>query len=109
MSGGLSLFRGKVYDVSQEERDFASAEDWVQVYPNPSEGSLQLNWNKESVGPLRSLDIYNYSGQKVGSFSGEELENRINLNPNLKEGVYLLVIQGDRRQTVKKLILNRQR
>ena len=109
MSGGLSLYRGREYDVSQEEINIKTEEDWVQVYPNPSSGSLQLNWNKESVGPLRGMDIYNFSGQKVGSFSGKELENSINLNPNLKDGVYLLVIQDQSRQTVKKLILNRQR
>jgi len=107
MSGGLSLFDGKVYDVGQKENAFTAKDDWVQVYPNPSEGSFSLDWNQSSHGPLESLEVLNFAGQKVAHFSGTELENKMSLSPHLKDGVYLLIISNNNHQAVKKLILSR--
>jgi hypothetical protein len=67
--------------------------------------SLKLNWNKATHGPLEGMEVYNFSGQKVGDFTGLELENEIFLKPSLKDGVYLLVIRNNSSQIVKKLIL----
>jgi hypothetical protein len=105
MSGGLSLYSGKFFDVGQEEEIFTSVEDWLQVFPNPSQGSLRLSWDKSAHGPLTGMEVFNFSGQKVGDFTGLELENEISLSPSLKKGVYLLVIRNNSSQIIKKLIL----
>jgi hypothetical protein len=107
MSGGLSLFDGRVYDVGQEENAFADNADWLQIYPNPSEGSFRLDWNKSTHGSLQSLVVLNFAGQKVAHFSAPELENKISLSPQLEDGVYLLIIRNGTNQSVKKLILRR--
>ncbi len=72
------------------------------VYPNPTEGILNLKLSDDDSDSEYSLIIYNTMGQEV--FSGEFVE-QINLY-NLEKGLYLLSLMNDKGIPVvnKKLI-----
>jgi murein DD-endopeptidase MepM/ murein hydrolase activator NlpD len=73
-------------------------EDAAKVFPNPTNGALHI-YGKN----MRSIEVYNFLGQKILSKKYEEITNSIDLDLNKqKSGVYFLRIETDKGVIFKK-------
>jgi hypothetical protein len=73
----------------------------ISIYPNPNNGSFQINLNKPTLGVL---EILNSIGQIVFT---KVLTNETNIDislPNLSQGIYFVSVQAEDFFTTKKLI-----
>ncbi|MBK8724226.1 MAG: T9SS type A sorting domain-containing protein [Saprospiraceae bacterium] len=60
----------------------------VNIFPNPTNGKLNIEISKKSI-----LTLYNIYGQNLSNFKIEEGNNIIDLN-GLSSGLYLLKIEN---------------
>lgn len=85
--------------------DYFENQDGIKVYPNPSNGNLNiaiLKYNGEINFELFDLNGRKVFGRKVDNFSTE-----LNLNlEGIQSGVYLLKAQGQDLSFTRKIILN---
>jgi hypothetical protein len=75
-------------------------DDPIIIYPNPATSHIYLQLNSTN---LITLTFYNSLGQKVlqfFNFSGNEIDL-----PNLKEGIYFLRCENDKKIVVKSLLI----
>ncbi|HLP12928.1 MAG TPA: T9SS type A sorting domain-containing protein [Flavobacteriales bacterium] len=71
-------------------------EPFIQVYPNPSTGTLYINTTVEDG----RVEIYNLPGVKVGSYSLVVGENTITMN-ELAAGEYILKVLDEKNTMLK--------
>lgn len=83
---GGPLAATQISQVSQPSWDIRQ----ISLYPNPTEGIVQLNW-PEQESP--TYNIVNLPGQSVQKGRLQQGENRIDLS-TLSSGTYLLTIDG---------------
>jgi hypothetical protein len=80
----------------------------VSLYPNPAKGNTTLSYNLSSTSPV-TISVYSVDGRCVSKvFSGEQTIGNHTLNmsiDNLTAGIYLLKIDANGEQTVKKLVV----
>lgn len=77
-----------------DENDFS-------VYPNPSDGEVQLNFGNEiSNGTIRILDV---TGKTIYSTDIENSSMKLNLN--ILPGLYFVQFINDHQQIIKKLLI----
>lgn len=72
------------------------------IYPNPSDGILNVELSNESNGRL--FEIYNLSGQLVKSFPVNVGKTTLDLGLSVK-GTYLVKMQNQSRTEMKKLLV----
>ncbi|MEK6616311.1 MAG: T9SS type A sorting domain-containing protein, partial [Bacteroidota bacterium] len=79
--------------------------EYVSIYPNPSNGKIQVISNQYSV---IGLEVYNVMGEKVfqSQYSIPNTQYLIDLSSQ-PSGVYFINIRTDKGNIVKKLIINK--
>lgn len=87
-----------ITEVGLSEFGFAAN---VEVFPNPGKGLLQISTTKELPVSAR---VYNTEGRLVYSLDYPKGLSEIDLR-ELPRGIYLLNLQGDDNNAVKKIIL----
>jgi hypothetical protein len=84
--------------------DFES-NDGMSVYPNPSNGQVNLHIN-QYVGKV-TIQIIDINGRVVSKFKNEEFNNLKTIDlSRLQKGVYILKANGDNLDFTEKIILN---
>jgi hypothetical protein len=76
--------------------DFASTENDIIVYPNPSSGLVHLNVTNRSV---KNIQLFNLQGQFIQEYTSNDFSVA-----HLPEGMYSITIKTDHSTTLKKLI-----
>ena len=79
--------------------------DGIKIYPNPAIESIKIEW-ENSINISAPIRLINNLGQTI--FSENVLNNKnisIPVN-NLSSGIYLLKINTDNKEIVKKVIIN---
>jgi hypothetical protein len=84
-----------------------SLENSTSIYPNPSDGYVTIEWEKDNLKKL-TIEIYSVDGKLVALKNEENMfEKTISLNlSNLPKGFYLMKILADNIVTSGKLIIN---
>lgn len=77
--------------------------DKLQLFPNPSNGKIQVNLNEELV-VYNELIIRNIIGEEVYKKSISSFPLRLNLS-HLEKGMYFIFLENENEQFSKKLIL----
>lgn len=73
------------------------------VYPNPSNGIIYLNWNKEVKNG--QVKIYNVSGQNVYVENTQNITNDIVNLHNQSKGIYYIQVTDNNNSWTEKIIL----
>jgi hypothetical protein len=80
----------------------------IQVYPNPSNGSVHIGSNQNTL-QIQSIEVINLKGQKVKEFNigGKSNEANIDLS-DLADGLYEISVVSPKGQRFPaKVMLNR--
>ncbi|MDQ6473036.1 family 10 glycosylhydrolase [Flavobacterium sp. LHD-80] len=86
-----------------EETEDIKVSDELIVYPNPTNGILNLKLDTNIKSDVR---LFNVSGQQMLNATFEGTEQQLDLN-NFGQGIYLLQVTTDGKITTKKIILNK--
>ncbi len=91
LSGGLSLFHGRIYDVSLPEVEVEDQN--VSIYPNPNQGNFSIDLPLDVLMQYPDLQIFNVQGQIIWE---EKLQSdgQINLPANIPSGLYIGILQN---------------
>jgi len=73
----------------------------ISVSPNPSTGNVSIKCNDG----FNSLNVFNQVGQLVYTENFNIQLQQRNVNLNLKPGIYIISLQGNRKSGVSKLII----
>ncbi|MEX2592083.1 MAG: malectin domain-containing carbohydrate-binding protein [Anditalea sp.] len=96
-SANLRMDAGMV-NFDEEEKPAASMQETIKLYPNPASNTTTLFINREIT--LHNILIYNMNGQLVQDFDpllhGEGNGKYAIPLTNMKEGVYLVSLVGER-------------
>ena len=85
----LAIFTINLTDVEEEEEILSLADASAMIYPNPSDGIINIKMNQ-----FKEATIYNLSGKRIM----RSTDNRIDVSA-LSEGVYIIKLEnrsGDR-------------
>jgi hypothetical protein len=85
--------------------DYFANPDLIRIYPNPSQGDIQLRIN-QFVGKL-NIKLVDTNGRIVFEENDNtfQLEKTLHLG-NLQKGVYLLQLSGDQLIHTQKVVIN---
>jgi Fungalysin metallopeptidase (M36)/Secretion system C-terminal sorting domain/PA domain len=85
--------------------NYFESNDLVQIYPNPSNGTINIRINGY-VGKV-NIQVIDVNGRIVNEFINEEfnIEKSLNLS-SLQTGMYIVKINGDNLNYTKKIIKN---
>ena len=77
----------------------------VSVFPNPSQGQIQINWNEQHHSKV-TLQIHDVSGKLVHviEFDTNQNQSHVNLEA-LPSGIYMLSLIGDDFNHFEKLVI----
>jgi uncharacterized repeat protein (TIGR01451 family) len=87
--------------------DILDADQFVEVYPNPTEGILNIRFNSDLKGEI-SYKLFSYTGllQKDGSIDTEQSGQEFTLDlTSLNSGLYFIQLETDSDQITKRIIL----
>lgn len=76
---------------------------FLQVFPNPSDGQIQLNWSNDIIEPS-FLILRNVLGEEVKRIVNPKSSQQLDLS-HLEKGIYFIAISSDKEQISKKIIL----
>jgi len=96
LSGGLSLFMGRIYDVSLPPSE-ELGQNTVNIYPNPNDGRFQIDLPIDQLMEFHSLSIFNTQGQLIYQ-ARLEADGLIDLGTNLPSGIYFAQLLGNSQQ-----------
>ena len=90
------------YGVDEQEDAVA-----FDVFPNPTDGSLNLRWTE--MEGCDEIEVYNVLGQKVDVVPVDaKRQKEANYNMSeLKDGTYYFVLKGDAKAVARKVLLKR--
>jgi hypothetical protein len=74
----------------------------MKIYPNPSNGSLQIDWDKELITALQ-IKLYDYNGKLIKELDTKSHHHELK---NLVDGVYFIKLVTKQGVFVEKLVLN---
>lgn len=86
--------------VTTSVADFASENNLIQVYPNPSRGTFTVEFMSMTGADLEVLDL---SGKQI--HRGKYSQPPINVQLNAPPGLYLIRVNADDHTGVKKIFL----
>ena len=95
-AGEFRIFGNEQTTLSND--DVSLINDQVRLYPNPVSNSFQLN------SKVNSIVIYNLLGKVVKEFKGVFNEGKTFSIDNLETGVYMVRIQSEHGNILKKLL-----
>ena len=86
-----------------------SADDFISIYPNPSNGDFIVEWSNEQMVNELKIEVHNTLGQII--FSTAEKNPPVHFSKtiaagHLSAGIYLLSIKTDHITVNTKLIIN---
>ena len=94
-------------NVRKENQVKADGGQEVELYPNPTTNSVNINLYSQSEQNLTIQIVNNLGATAVVSHHHVmEGNNRLTLDFNLKGGLYYVIINKNNEKTVKKLIIN---
>lgn len=76
----------------------------IILYPNPSNGSITLDFPKDFFNKSLAIEILNLNGQVV--FKKFIMGNKLQLNTQLSKGIYFINIKNDKTLLNQKIIIN---
>ena len=81
----------------------------INIYPNPSQNSFSINISSNLVGKVSDLKIIDITGKIIIKKDNIDLSNRnITINePNLKSGVYFIVINANGKIYRNKIVISK--
>jgi hypothetical protein len=100
IGGGIDAFLAKFTTTISNIGEISSA-DFVKIFPNPSEGIVNINFTQDGK---KVINIYDNLGRIIYQNSTEQLENQIHLY-ELPSGVYQVQIIQANAQMTKSLII----
>jgi Secretion system C-terminal sorting domain len=83
------------YSNSQTSTEILSLSESLNVYPNPSDGLINVDFSENSQYKSIILSITNQSGQKLYNGKFQSPRGKICLNTNLPAGLYFLNMIAD--------------
>ncbi|MEQ8908188.1 MAG: T9SS type A sorting domain-containing protein [Vicingaceae bacterium] len=79
--------------------------NWLNVFPNPSNGIVELEWDQE-VGNYQELSVMSLSGRLVKKQAIKAGQNQLKLDlENLEKGVYIMALKSQLNWSYSKIIL----
>ncbi len=96
----IAFSYSKLFTSSIEE----STESYYNIFPNPTEGPVQLNFNNMPEEQI-SVDVYDIEGKLVGSFISENGSIKFDLS-SMPSGTYIIHLKINDRVFPSKLIKN---
>jgi hypothetical protein len=90
--------------VTENDLEKFFPEDVLSYYPNPVREELYLKWELSNDNYVKALQVYNFNGQVIKSYSPSERDNTQTIPfQDYPAGVYLIVLEysnGDQK-TIK--------
>lgn len=90
--------------ITEEDLEKFTPNDVISYYPNPVREELYLKWELSNDVYVKSLQVYNFTGQVLKNYSQSERENTQTIPfQSYPSGVYLVVLEysnGDQK-TIK--------
>jgi hypothetical protein len=90
--------------ITEEDLEKFTPNDVISYYPNPVREELYLKWELTNDVYVKSLQVYNFNGQVLKSYSQSERENTQTIPfQDYPSGTYLVVLEysnGDQK-TIK--------
>jgi hypothetical protein len=90
--------------VTEKDLEKFFPEDVLSYYPNPVREELYLKWELSNENYVKALQVYNFNGQVLKSYSLSERDNTQTIPfQDYPAGVYLIVLEynnGDQK-TIK--------
>lgn len=90
--------------ATEEELEKFFPEDVLSYYPNPVREELYLKWQLTDENYVKALQLYNFNGQILKSYSQSNRENSLTIPfQSYPSGTYLIVLEyssGDQK-TIK--------
>lgn len=77
----------------------------IGVYPNPVRGSRKVNLSLNKTGEEAIVTITNQEGKMVMQRAVKDTETELELDKNLKPGIYYLQVKKDGGKTIKRIIV----
>ncbi|WP_291119215.1 T9SS type A sorting domain-containing protein [Empedobacter sp. UBA7248] len=77
-----------------------------QVYPNPTQGPLNIKWN--TTEGVQDIQLYNLAGQEVKNYQVNKLSNNIEMNiSNVPSGIYVLRFITTKGEVISRKIIKK--
>lgn len=104
-TGGLKILYGsRVNSLSELDNTQRKEGSALKIYPNPTKGSLTIEFSAKTNTQNNSIEIRSISGQLV--FSEEFIGDRKILDVSyLSKGVYFVTVKNPTKTETKKLVL----
>ena len=85
--------------------DYISKEDDLNVFPNPTSGQVQLEWNK-SHSSFNQLAVFDAIGKKIyeTNLNGKQLNYTFDLPDFINSGIYYMVLTDENGKKMNKKI-----
>jgi hypothetical protein len=94
----------EIVAVTEKDLEKFFPEDVISYYPNPVREELYLKWELTDSNYVKTLQVYNFNGQILKSYSSSERDNTQTIPfQNYPSGAYLIVLEysnGDQK-TIK--------
>ncbi|MGB0176209.1 MAG: T9SS type A sorting domain-containing protein [Owenweeksia sp.] len=100
-AGGVTLYKGRAYVISNPEEKIAGRN--FSVFPNPGRGEFSVLARNKSQA---SLQVYDLTGRLVLKKELSQVENQVDLNHEA-DGIYLFILQDGTEIETQKVILQR--
>lgn len=84
-------------------------EDNISIFPNPTDGLVNLHFENKNTSDKISIKVYDMIGKLIfEKIDVELISNSFSINlENLINGIYFISIQQNNKTTSKKLIINK--
>lgn len=102
LSGGLSLFYGKTYDVGSDETETPSQR--ISIYPNPNDGTFEIDLSKADLNEFETLRIFSVQGQLIWQ-QALEGDGKVQIRGNQSPGIYFGQLIGQKSQKSFRFII----
>ena len=97
-NGELENFEFEICTVDGSVDLVESANEFINIYPNPATDKLFINSNKD----INSVSISNVIGQRINDYKGTI--NQIDIS-DLSEGIYFITVSFDKGSPITKRVL----
>ena len=91
--------------VPTYNRDDAENASKIEIFPNPANNLIQINFNKE-IGVLKKLSVSDITGRVVKNINLQIDFYSVDVK-GLPNGLYFLIFEFDTGRVTKKFIINR--
>ncbi|MCB9360331.1 MAG: DUF1028 domain-containing protein [Flavobacteriales bacterium] len=102
----LQIKFDQVNNCATTSVSFLVDEQDLTLYPNPSNGTINFQWNGYKINAIERVAIIDITGKTVYNQSPKNASNKVlSINPKLKAGIYFIKIITDKGEVAKKIII----